>query len=120
MNDIVVGVVVTVLGFAITGVLGALAAAAVKTIKVVGTLDKQVAAIIDAGAVQAKNTVKLLEANRYVVRALRSHSFAFRELKANGSVTIALGHIDRAEDILNDRMVANAQAAMTPDCREEV
>ena len=111
-------IVTTAIGVIVTGTLGAIALGAKKILKSMDRFDKNMNLMLASDAVKAENIVKLLEVQRYIIKATRSHSYAFRELGANGSVTKALGHIDRAEDALNGRASDNAHAAMVADCEE--
>jgi hypothetical protein len=69
--------------------------------------------LVKANNIQTRNITALRKVQRPIIKALRSHSYALREIGANGSVEKALGHVNAAEDALNASVDDTAEEAMT-------
>jgi hypothetical protein len=68
--------------------------------------------IIESLESVSRNVVVQNTSSRHIIKAMRSHSYAFREMGCNGSVTKALEHIDNAEDAINGRADVNTEESM--------
>ncbi len=104
------------IGTVVSGALTVVGVVAAKILRSMRRFEANIIKMLASDEVKAANITKILEVERHMVKASRSHSYAFRELGVNGSATKALEHADAAEDILNGRASENAQAAMTADC----
>jgi hypothetical protein len=108
MKEILIGIAIAVGGTLITAVLLGIR----KFYLAVISMDRRFEKLIAINDVQSDNIIVLKKAWLEVIKALRSHSYAFRELKVNGSATRALEHIGAAENIINACDDKNAEAAM--------
>ena len=116
MNAMPEQIVNAIIGVVVSGALGAVWVVAAKILKSMRNFEANMNVMLASDEVKAANIVKILEVDRHMIKAIRSHSYAFRELGVNGSATKALEHADMAENILNGRSDENAQAAMTANC----
>lgn len=106
-------VLIAIIAFVFTGLLGFVAVQFRSIIKTINGLVITVDSLVSVGETSRDNIVVLRKVQRPIIRALRSHSYALREVGANGSVTKALEHISAAEDILNDQAEQNCTEAMS-------
>ena len=103
MNPFVEKVLMVLITLVVTALFGTLTIFIKNTFSALRTVRK-IAPVLDR--ISEMNATQL-HAQRFIARALRSHSYALREVGANGSVDQALKHINDAEDLLNKQEAKN-------------
>lgn len=93
-------IILTVVGFAASGVLGLLAFYTKRILTLLRETPVQLKRITDMNITQ-------LQVQRLNIKAMRSHSYALKEAGCNGGVDRALEHINKAEDLLNEQQAEN-------------
>lgn len=117
---------VALYGLVITAVGGSIIAAlwnyivkpfikAAESISSVSTIAEQLAALVEINNRQTQTITTTGAAIHLLMRAMRNFAYALREVGCNGSVTEALKHIERSEDLMTGRAEQNSAAAMTAE-----